>query len=199
MSKKPANLDQSVSIESLAAIHTTEEPQVNEEIVSQLLKKESDNAGTETVESGTGSSLGVDSAGVSFDPQKHETNPDGTPRKTKTGKYRWKHGARAGSPVASAPTPGAGPGLTPDRARAEALLISTLMFGVATGCMGADWEPTKTEKQNVEDSLATYFLAVGTIDLPPWLGPVITIGAYALPRYNKAQNAHVNSGHDGKR
>lgn len=123
-----------------------------------------------------------DRYGNAFDPLKHETNPDGTPRLTNAGNLARKRGRGAESFVAG-PAPYAQPG-----PRIAGKYAAELMFTVGQLIGGDEWVPLIDEKVGLNeragltDAFGAYFEAQGWDDIPPGYALTIALVGYVSPR-----------------
>lgn len=133
-----------------------------------------------------------DKDGVSFDPDRHLMNKDGTPALQRDGKLK----IRPGRPQRNRPFSRVWAGVDSDGTPPEeAPIITEDMQFLATGrstaaavfagCQalgGADWKPSAEERALVEEAFAQQARASGLRDLPPWVTVSIALGNYAGPR-----------------
>jgi len=133
-------------------------------------------------------------AGEAFDPTRHATNPDGTPRLKVDGTLAAKRGRKAGgaapSPSSTAPpVPSQGEGATvaPDPGLSS-LATAKIVFGAATGLaariIGPEWgAEDKEEEKYMVSALKLYFDAKGTVEISPELGLFIAVASYSSARF----------------
>lgn len=119
-----------------------------------------------------------DVTGTEFDARYHATDDTGSPRKTASGKWRKKRGS-----VAPAPTVDANAVL----AASLAIVTSIELLGAAIG--GDEWKPEQSEHDMMVNAWRDYFMQVGAVEIPPYLGVIIATGAYAVPRVSKPQTS----------
>jgi len=175
--------------ESLAESHTENAPEPSE----HAIKAEEEDREFQAVK---------DDHGEPFDPDKHQTNKDGTPRKTKGGRWAKKPGAKSGqsgkgsaSPSASSLSTGgrtggtgqnssqadSGPSDQEYRMAAEGLVSTIYMLGNMVA--GDEWSPVQQtdESGNViydeyvygVDVWERYFKTKEVTDIPPGLAVTI--------------------------
>jgi hypothetical protein len=176
------------------------EPTVREEIVSRLEEK---NKESEQAENAETSGFSFQSSGNSndtspkvsqsgFDPSIHETNADGTPRRTKNGDFRRKRGRR-GNGTNGSGTHDSNTSQTPnDTGNASTTVNYTqmgemfagMLFSTCVATFGNKWEPKAEERSNITNATARYCESVGMQDIPPGIALVLCVGMYALPRFN---------------
>lgn len=115
-----------------------------------------------------------------FDPLVHEYPPHktarGTWRKLRKGQKNNLEQLEAAQAPAAADQDGGG---DPDRAAEN---LAGTFFAIAPAVLGKQWAPTDDERTMVTDALARYYRANGSIDVPPGIGLILAVGAYAAPR-----------------
>lgn len=143
----------------------------------------------------------IDRSGDSFDPAKHQTNDDGTPKTGTGGKLLKRRGRKKGghngtvsrSTIGGQHTQDSGHDAEKESQRAAAYTSGTaaanLVFSVGIALGGEEWQPAKDAQHGVDEqkqltaAFGEYFLATGNTDIPPGIALTITLGAYALPRF----------------
>lgn len=129
-----------------------------------------------------------------FNPALHETDGAGNPVRNADGSYRRKRGRKTGVNYGVG---GDSLGASMDsmelaelakrKAAAKTAVQLLVMGGVSI--FGPEWQPIHdkasgvNERLMLEGAFENYFEAAGTIDLPPGLALALTVGAYALPRF----------------
>lgn len=224
-------------ISGIAAAAVAVAPKPNEEVVQNLIEKEKETENESATNTGSSTSSDTGSSGNTnpnygstrsntvggFDPAIHCTNPDGSPKLTKSGKYRFRRGAK-GSSASTGPSTDSGSGNEsgPDfvnNCRNTAAMCTQLLFTVCSSTLGKHWNPDSAqERENLEGALAQYFVARGMPDMPPEVMLGLALFAYAFPRFQHpdtqerlvqmglkkrkvvaTQNASSDSGNDTKR
>lgn len=213
------------ALESLTDELTENAPTVNETIVSSVL---SENNTENSSGEGVGESVSPtpvasnpapstpigpkDASGEVFNPALHCTMEDGvTPRYTAKGNFRRRRGAANTSSVSPATT-----AQMVDYG-ATGQMLAGLFFGLTTGTLGPDWEPSNDERTQITQATIRYCEANAVEDLPPNIALVLAVSIYAIPRINlpstkerfalllgrkpknKPNNAYNNTGDDGIR
>lgn len=140
-----------------------------------------------------------------FDPALHLTNPDGTPRLTKSGAYMRKRGPAKGSTPKSkagdtdlfsdAPTdvsretqPAAAVAPSPATAaptlnnRAVAAMLVTTCTTLAERVIGPEWKAEKDEAKALTDAARVYLDSIGGVEISPGTALAIAVVGYSLPR-----------------
>ena len=142
-----------------------------------------------------------------FNPEIHETGPDGRPVMRAGGRgFKLKRGR--GSPSrrihATAPPPGfaagdaAAPAADPTAgdAGAEPIAVKAkrcakdsadTFFSLAVAFLSPEWEPEPEERSRIETALERVYLRYGSLDLPPGLALVLAVTMYAAKRQLVAQ------------
>jgi len=124
----------------------------------------------------------TDDGGSTFDPAIHASNPDGTPKKTKAGKFAKRRGRKiAGSsdPVQHTERLSC---REAGRVSAQAVFVS------GQAAFGDEWKPIVdnesgvNEPENVTAAFAAYYEITGLREPPPWVMLAIVLGSYAGPR-----------------
>lgn len=114
--------------------------------------------------------------GVQFDPAIHETNEDGTPRLTASGKPRRKRGRGGNKSAASVAA------VAPVDYVATGRMITGMFFGLSVNALGKAWEPNPTEAAQIEQQMIRVCESNQWGDLPPTIGLTLAVAVYALPR-----------------
>lgn len=127
-----------------------------------------------------------------FDPLLHATGADGKPRLTKLGEYAKKRGPRG--PRTALPSPDSTDAfiggeksvieqpVTRASAKSAASGMAGLVVGTGIAIFGSEWVPKQSESDNLTLAFTEYFMIRGIINLPPEIGLIVAIGAYAYPR-----------------
>lgn len=150
----------------------------------------------------------VDVDGVSFDPLIHSVTHDGTPSKTKSGKWRKKTGKKTVEQKKEEVKSSQSKFLEPPPATTLAMLLTTVQVASITlmNVVGKEWEFTNAEKDTLADVYARYvhyrgwdefmtpeMVVIGvTLSV---LGPRITpkiLALFATKKKKGVFNAHVN-------
>lgn len=168
---------------SIAALLVSEQPDVQPHAIEQ--------AETERAAGAV-----QDKFGTPFNESVHAKNPDGTPRKTVRGAWALKRGNKGkdAKPVAASNgivLPGAPSAMSvkEQESRAAGAGAANLMFALAVGLGGTDWQPRVDEKtgQNekvmLEHAFGEYFVSKQWGDLPPGLALCAALSMYVLPRF----------------
>ena len=142
---------------------------------------------------------------VGFDPALHLTNPDGTPRLTKSGAYMRKRGPAKGCAPKSkagdtdlfynAPTdvpretqPAAAVAPSPATTaatlnnRAVAAMLVTTCTTLAERVIGPEWKAEKDEAKALTDAARVYLDSIGGVEISPGTALAIAVVGYSLPR-----------------
>ena len=152
---------------------------------------------------------------VAFDPHKHETNADGTPRLKADGTPRLKRGqakiklkllpsegsictppSPAGSSVPgsvnpSQPSSPVKPAPTPDQIAAAAVKWSVLYWGAMGFAFGDDGKPQGAEAEIVNASLIqTLSTLQTTASMPWWMEVSLALG---IPVWSRIQNPEIRA------
>jgi hypothetical protein len=130
-----------------------------------------------------------------FDPQIHESDTYGNPVKNADGSLRRKRGRKRGIVYNGGASESAIDPADIDRAKAKAAATATVETMLAVGAMmgGEEWTPRidrkigLDERANLIAAYEAYFIASGTIDVPPWVGVIVATGCFALPRFAMPQ------------
>lgn len=129
-----------------------------------------------------------------FDPTKHATNPDGTPAKTPTGRYKKLSKTGGAAPKVNVPADSAKTGQTPTRANKEAAAraggagAANLFITACVVLGGQDFVPRKDAKQGLDEHAfltqlwGDYFVASGKTDLSPGWALFAGSLAFIIPR-----------------
>lgn len=168
------------------------EPTVRSEIVDRL--EEKNKASEEENEPQTNFQFSTPKENVSsgFNPDIHESNPDGTPRRTKNGDYRRKRGRKQNNSARSSDNNSTqakesrntgNASDTVDYANMGAF-FSGMLFSGCVATFGETWEPKPEERSNISNAAARYCESVGMQDIPPGIALCLCVGMYALPRFN---------------
>jgi hypothetical protein len=168
------------------------EPTVREEIVSKLETESQTEPTAEGVPApvptaATGSASAVDLFGAPsapsspapssgtdrvFDPAIH----CGMDKKNRDGTYRRKPGRKPQAEVAAA-----------NRAKVDyrgmADFLSTLLFNSTQSALGKEWEPSQSEREQINKYAALYMESQGYDDIPPGIALCLAVGMYAVPRF----------------
>lgn len=177
-------------------------PQANEDVITELNRQTEGSDGRENLgSSGTDTTSSSSPSGDSgnttfrfseppvdthsgFDPAIHCSNPDGTPKLTKTGKFRFRRGSKAGFKHATVAGGTVGQPVTgsqPNFAQTASFLVE-LTFSGFKFIGGEVWEPTPSERSNITDAATKYCAAKNVQDLPPGVALVMAFGMYAALR-----------------
>lgn len=171
---------------SIAATLVSEQPAVQPHAIEQAETERAANANK-------------DQHGNAFDPKIHATNADGTPRKTVRGAWALKRGNKGkNAPPPSSNgivLPGASSGASAkeQESRAAGAGAANLLFALAIGLGGAEWQPVidekngRNEKLMLEHAFGEYFVSKQWGDLPPGLALTAALCMYALPRFAMPQ------------
>lgn len=145
-----------------------------------------------------------DRNGQPFDPEKHQTNPDGSPVVSeKTGKLLMKKGRkRGGKNSASADSIVGGVGaqgkqesgqpVNPEQqARMAGKVSAHLLVTLSTMIGGEDFQPVRDQATGIdemsalESAFGDYFVATGKTDIPPGAALTLTVAMYVVPRFTR--------------
>lgn len=145
-----------------------------------------------------------------FNTDVHVANKDGTPKYTKTGKFRKRKSADSDSVVDVAePEPASAP-LYAEMGNVMAVTITSS----CTMLLGPEWKPEQQEIDGLTAAWAKYFEASGISEFPPWLMLAMVHVSYAGKRLTmpetksrlrqfidriRKRRAYVNSGNDIER
>jgi hypothetical protein len=189
------------------------EPRVREEIVAELQAKETASEPV-TNDSYTPPEANpvannfrsvVDDSPESFNPAIHETDENGRPVFNAKGGYRKKRGRKPGFKSSSNAntTNSNDAGSTnangfkqsvsasneplPDYS-ATGKILAGLFFGITTGAIGPEWEPSVSENEQITAATIRYCEAMEISDIPPGFALLLCVGMYAVPRF-----AHENT------
>jgi hypothetical protein len=178
-------------------------PQVDAHAVDAATARTADKSGSTTTHGGI-----VDNDGNPFNPAVHESNGDGSPRLTTSGKCRRKRGggSQKSAQGAAGPTPSKldipGPGPTPEaqdlerKIQQSAAVATAMTFTLAQVIGGPDFAPIHkdnkdaqfpdlNEPQELCGAYKDLFTAYGVVDLPPWAGFSMTLCVIVARRWNK--------------
>lgn len=129
-----------------------------------------------------------------FDPAIHSTNTDGTPRLTKTGKYRLRPGRKNDTMTVG----GGDTHQAKAKAAADATAQTIVMLGFLLG--GDEWRPKKNdatgedEMKALTEAYTGWFLTMEEPNVPAWAAAAIVTGAYILPRLRSPVTSERLSG-----
>lgn len=136
-----------------------------------------------------------DRYGEPFDPNKHHTNSDGSPRLTSTGKLRRKTGIGAGATSKSIiGTAVSASGMSPHEeasARAGGEVAAAMTIQACMLAFGDEWSPVvdestgRNEQVHMSKAFGDYFVAKDIKDIPPGWALAIALTGYALPRFTQ--------------
>lgn len=122
-----------------------------------------------------------------FDPKIHSSNPDGSPKLTKTGKLRLKPGRRSGSQASerlNLPEQRE-PDFTPRESELGRQYCG-LFLGAGGGALGPDFLPEDDkERVNLEHTFSEWAKRTGQDDLPPNLALVASLSMYTIAKLAK--------------
>lgn len=185
----------------------TPSPEALERVLSDETESPTSTPGTITPPPvmGSGSAGPVDKYGDTFDPDKHQTESDGSPKLSKAGKLCLRPGNRsksrtskkAGTNDSKVFTPGSqavnpATGLSPaqeQQARVTGKVAASLLVNVSMMVGGQDFAPRVVPEQNfdemavLESGFADYLIATGKTDLPPGVALTTVVAMYMLPRF----------------
>jgi hypothetical protein len=154
------------------------------------------------------SGLPVDTDGEEFDPAYHASNPDGTPKLTRNGRFRKQTGAVKGNkaPIAQGvePSKTIDPAKVQNNAKMATFFLEMGATQIATSLLGSSSGQEfkmeeKSEKPMIEKALHDYFLVSGLDDIPPGWFAFGTIAMYLGVRFlpgtetEKALGAKISS------
>lgn len=168
------------------------EPKVNETIVAELTKKDTDNGadlfGGNVSENTTESSSGNNNPNV-FDPTIHAVDDNGNPKRKLDGTYAKKRGRKPGQTDNGSAKPSSSGSNTVTEPKTvnykgTAKVLCGMVFGGLEGVFGAAWKPSDGERSSIEDATETYCQSKEIGDLPPGILLLMVVGMYALPRLN---------------
>ena len=136
----------------------------------------------------------VNSLPDGFDPALHETDANGKPVLTPTGRFKKKPKGAAGSTAKkSVLSTGRAesvqvPTASPEQiARASGAGAANLLIVMGMIVGGEEWQPRQNkdmdEKAMLEQAFGDYFAATGKMDIPPGWALCAAIGLYAAPRF----------------
>lgn len=174
------------SFTKLAQGLVSQMPNVSEHVIdSHNEKRAEEKAQLEQNQSTT------DKRGDTFDPSKHATEEDGTPKFTAAGYFAKKRGRKSGSVIGGQPKQEQQPEVNSkqnqQRAAGQAAANALIMLGMVVG--GEEWQPIKNvehgidEKLNLESAFADYFAAKDMDDIPAGWALTIAVMGYTLPRF----------------
>ena len=126
-----------------------------------------------------------------FDPAIHATDTDGNPKYRADGSFALKRGRKAGATQSKINKPERPPQITDSEvaARQSGKVCAALCIQLGVVVGGDEWLPRKDasigmdEQLQIEAAFANYFNAKGYTDIPPGLALVLSLAAYALPRF----------------
>lgn len=129
-----------------------------------------------------------------FDPAIHMVDGDGNPKYTKDGKLRLKPGRKNGYKVTSkigARQVKNEPAADPIEEQSSAALqgaanvASQMFFTVCQMLGGEDFAPAPEEVAMMNQNMMVYLQSKDISDIPPGYLLLITMGAYAMPRFTR--------------
>lgn len=173
-------------------------PEVQEHAVAQAAR-EQESANTDP----------KDKNGDVFDPAVHVAGADGKGMLTVRGTWAQKRGRKGGNP---APVTNAGtvrnstlggPAAPPSpqqvqaqqqaqleaQSRAAGVAAAEMLFMAGQAFGGEEWQPNVNkqigldERAMMHQAFGDYFVASGTVSIPPWAGLCFAVTAYAAPRF----------------
>lgn len=119
-----------------------------------------------------------------FSPDVHEVDDGGNPIKNSDGSFRRKRGRKKGVNYGGTEI------VVSDEAKAKAAAVASVdtMIALCRGVFGEEWSPVYDKKLGIDEranlisAFEAYYVQAGVISIPPSLGIVIALGAFALPR-----------------
>lgn len=127
----------------------------------------------------------------SFNPSIHAQNADGSPRYQRDGvTLARKRGRRpgeagGGASVGPAQAQGVDPEADSLKRESSAAAFASIFCAASRGIGGPDCEATADEWQEIKGHFNQYFMAAGTIDMPPSVALAMGLSGFWLKRLDK--------------
>jgi len=199
-------IEESETGQETETVETTETPKSNVEEIAESLLESAPGVSQHVIEKEEQAQSEISNQGGEvFDPAIHAVDPEtGEPIKTASGTYRRKPGRKAGGggninkPLLKSQLGSTGATTNNAGQAAPSVDSGTVAAGIATAHAifqagqllgGEEWAPIKNaeygldETKQMETAWIEYYKAKGVTDFPPGVILLMTLGAYAAPRF----------------